>query len=94
MTDAEAKLLLARAGGRVLSFRANATIGYVDLRGGPCPFFSQPNRCEVYDVRPYNCRRFACLKGFRGTAKEAEAVKVAIQKRAQPWADAHGWPRG
>lgn len=29
--------------------------------GGQCPFLVD-NRCSVYDIRPYNCRRFMCLR--------------------------------
>ena len=33
----------------------------VALKAQPCPFFIF-KECVVYDVRPYNCRRFACLR--------------------------------
>jgi Fe-S-cluster containining protein len=33
----------------------------VALRAHPCPFFIF-HECLVYEVRPYNCRRFACLR--------------------------------
>lgn len=33
----------------------------VALKAKPCPFFIFGD-CQVYDVRPYNCRRFACLR--------------------------------
>lgn len=34
---------------------------FVALKAHPCPFFIF-GECVVYDVRPYNCRRFACLR--------------------------------
>lgn len=34
---------------------------FVALKAQPCPFFLF-GECEVYEVRPYNCRRFACLR--------------------------------
>lgn len=36
--------------------------GFVSLRAGPCPFLSATNICTVHAIRPYNCRRFACLR--------------------------------
>lgn len=36
--------------------------GFVRLKAGPCPFLSEKGQCRVYEVRPYNCRRFACLR--------------------------------
>lgn len=33
----------------------------VALKAHPCPFFIF-GECLVYDVRPYNCRRFACMR--------------------------------
>ena len=30
------------------------------LEKGPCPYLAGDNTCLVYDIRPYNCRRFAC----------------------------------
>jgi len=32
------------------------------MRAAPCPMLREKNRCLVYDVRPYNCRRFGCLR--------------------------------
>lgn len=34
---------------------------FVALKAQPCPFFIFGD-CLVYEVRPYNCRRFACLR--------------------------------
>lgn len=34
---------------------------FVAVKAKPCPFFIF-NGCVVYHVRPYNCRRFACMR--------------------------------
>lgn len=34
---------------------------FVALKAGPCPFYIF-KECLVYPVRPYNCRRFACMR--------------------------------
>ena len=39
--------------------------GFVELVARPCPFHEFINgksTCTVHDVRPYQCRRFACLR--------------------------------
>jgi Fe-S-cluster containining protein len=34
--------------------------GFWRLLAHPCPFLTEANRCSVYEIRPYNCRRFIC----------------------------------
>lgn len=34
---------------------------FVALKAGPCPFYIFKG-CVVYSVRPYNCRRFGCMR--------------------------------
>lgn len=38
--------------------------GWAALKAAPCPLLERDAQglavCSVYDVRPYNCRRFAC----------------------------------
>ena len=34
-----------------------------ELKAHPCPLLGADGLCTVYDVRPYNCRRFMCLRG-------------------------------
>lgn len=34
---------------------------FVAVKAGPCPFFVF-HECLVYEHRPYNCRRFACMR--------------------------------
>ena len=39
--------------------------GFWALRAGPCPFLEYPAglpTCIVHEARPYNCRRFGCLR--------------------------------
>lgn len=45
-----------------VNFSINPRPGFVDLHAGPCPFLSGQNVCLVHSVRPYNCRRFGCLR--------------------------------
>jgi hypothetical protein len=63
MTTMEAAQLLQRtAGTRTLHFRKTAD-HFVALQAHPCPLYDLDARaCTVYDIRPYNCRRFACLR--------------------------------
>lgn len=35
--------------------------GFVLLKAQPCPFFIFKS-CVVYEHRPYNCRRFGCMR--------------------------------
>lgn len=44
----------------VLHFR-DAGDNFVALKAKPCPLFVF-NGCLVYESRPYNCRRFACMR--------------------------------
>ena len=59
MTVQEAAVLLERTVGRDLRWRVSVPSGWVELIAGPCPLL-EGNRCTVYDVRPYQCRRFQC----------------------------------
>lgn len=37
--------------------------GFVSLLAHPCPLYDRESRtCMVYEARPYNCRRFACMR--------------------------------
>lgn len=35
---------------------------FVILEAGPCPFLRNGNECAVHPIRPFNCRRFGCLR--------------------------------
>jgi Fe-S-cluster containining protein len=62
-TQEAAKILTTQP--RHLTDRMNWTWhgdGFVSLLGQPCPFLSATNDCAIYDIRPYNCRRFMCLR--------------------------------
>ena len=59
VSDQEADLLQTQAQGRRLLFAPHDERGFVRLLGKPCPFL-EGNACGVYDIRPYNCRRFIC----------------------------------
>jgi Fe-S-cluster containining protein len=65
MTPAERDLLLARRPDLADRFGAAAD-GFVALRARPCPLLATDAEgravCTVYDVRPYNCRRFMCYR--------------------------------
>jgi len=75
--------------------------GFWTLAAGPCPLYDAETGCTVYAVRPYNCRRFACLRAdpthtpFTGAGiPETRAERrqlVQIQRKAQRWAVTHSW---
>ena len=63
MTTQEAAGILQQTAGTVsLDFRKVAD-GFVALKAHPCPLYDAIYQvCTVYDIRPYNCRRFACMR--------------------------------
>lgn len=79
---------------------------FVALRAKPCPLFAF-NTCMVYDHRPYNCRRFNCMRpdvkaepfevdGSNmmdriKTSRVALRLAEKLQRKAQRWARKHGW---
>lgn len=80
MTDEERVVLQSAADARLtmgelsrLQWAPDARPGFVRLLAGPCPFLRDENRCVVHDVRPYNCRRFGCLR----PDVEAEPLQMA-----------------
>lgn len=61
MTKEEAALLTHHAPKEItLRFRPIHS-GFVALQTGPCPLYAF-QRCLVYEYRPFNCRRFACMR--------------------------------
>ena len=64
MTGQELDILLEHpaAVGRDLQWRASQPDGWVELVAGPCPLLTEDNQCSVYEVRPYQCRRFGCYR--------------------------------
>lgn len=63
MTKQEAAHLVAVAPAEItLQFRPDPNDSkFVIMKTGPCPLFVF-NGCLVYKDRPYNCRRFACMR--------------------------------
>lgn len=94
------------------TWRPHHTPPFLVLIASPCRFLSGTT-CTVYDVRPYNCRRFICLRpdpvaepletgGPLGCYNASERVLAnrqarrfyqLHQRKAQRWADSHGWRR-
>jgi Fe-S-cluster containining protein len=85
------------ARGRALAFAPHADPRFVRLLAAPCPLYA--NGCTVYDVRPYNCRRFACQRTDYDTQAYDQGPQtrqdvrqlVVLQRHAQRWGRTHGW---
>lgn len=110
MTKEEANTLVFHAPPTVtLQFRPLHD-NFVAMKVGPCPLYVF-HTCIVYEHRPYQCRRFACMRpdtqsepfeeggplGCKNLSDRVATSRVAlrqakhIQKKAQGWAQAHGW---
>lgn len=79
---------------------------FVALKAAPCPLFVFQT-CLVYEVRPFNCRRFSCMRPdivaepFEAdggnmmarvkTSRVARRMAEKFQRKAQRWAIKHGW---
>lgn len=79
---------------------------FVAMKAGPCPLYIFKT-CIVYEHRPYNCRRFACMRPdvkaepfeVSGanmmdrvkTSRVARRMAEKIQRHAQRWARKYGW---
>jgi len=61
MSTQEAELLKDRADRVTLRWTPTDDPGFVELQAQPCPFL-EGNSCSVYDIRPYNCRRWGCFR--------------------------------
>lgn len=107
MTHQEAAVLVHHAPPEIsMQFRP-VDDGFVALKAAPCPLFVF-NGCLVYSHRPYNCRRFACMRPdvkaepFEAdggnltarvkTSRVARRLYAKIQRKSMKWARAHGWP--
>lgn len=80
--------------------------GFVAMQAGPCPLYVFGG-CLVYEHRPYNCRRYVCLRpdvktepfetnGANltdrvATSRVARRLAVKVQRKAQKWARKMGW---
>ena len=62
MTEDEAALLYAARdkASRSLQWQDTNDRRFIKLLARPCPFLGVDKQCTVYDIRPYNCRRFIC----------------------------------
>lgn len=106
MTKQEAARIVHRAPPEIrLEFRP-VDKQFVALKAGPCPLFVF-NGCLVYADRPYNCRRFGCMRPdvkaepfeVSGanmmdrvkTSRVARRMAEQIQRKAQGWATKYGW---
>lgn len=107
MTKDEAAAIVHAAPSTIaMSFR-DVGEGFVALKAKPCPLFAF-SRCLVYDVRPYNCRRFGCMRPdvtvepfevdggnmLKRVNESRVALRMAktMQRHAQRWARKMGWP--
>lgn len=89
VSDEERHILDERRAG--LAWAPDDAPGFWRLLAGPCPLYDETQGCTVYNQRPYNCRRYVSLKGFTGSERDGQRVRVLHQRRAQRWADRHGW---
>lgn len=92
--------------GIVTHWRETDDPKFVALKAAPCPLFVF-HGCLVYENRPYNCRRFGCMRPdtkaepfeLSGanmmdrvkTSRAARRLATHMQKKAQPWAVKMGW---
>lgn len=107
MTKEEAAVLVHEAPvGVRMEFRPEGTSNFVALKAGPCPLYIF-GACTVYAHRPYNCRRYICLRpDVRAepfdptganlmdrvkTNRKARRMAEQAQRKARRWADQHGW---
>lgn len=75
MTKEEAAVLVHHAPLEItLRFRPIHS-GFVALLTGPCPLYAF-KRCLVYEHRPYQCRRFACLRPDPATEPFEESPEM------------------
>lgn len=62
MTKEEAAVLVHHAPKEIhLQFRPDSDPRFVALKAAPCPLFVFQT-CLVYAHRPFNCRRFSCMR--------------------------------
>lgn len=99
MTHEEAALLKDRPSVRPKMWTSAGNV--TALLGSPCPFWD--GSCTVYDVRPYNCRRYMCGREGEEPFDPAPVPQKVLQirglrrqyamnqKKAQKWARNHGW---
>lgn len=106
MTKEEAAVLVHHAPPTIVMQFRQVDGNFVALKAKPCPLYVFQT-CLVYEHRPYNCRRFACMRpdpksepfDVNGsnvmdrvkTSRVARRLAVRIQAKAMGWANKHGW---
>lgn len=106
MTKEEASVLVMHAPSTITLHFRPADEGFVAMKAQPCPLYIF-HTCMVYEHRPYNCRRFGCMRpdthkepfeadgsNMRDrteTNRTARRMGIQMQKKALKWAKAHGW---
>lgn len=85
MTHAERRLLTTSATHlpkNALQWRAADHPAFVKLVARPCPLYdADAQGCTVYDVRPFNCRRFGCMRSDVATEPfPAGGVPVILER--------------
>lgn len=106
MTKDEAAAIVHAAPKEIAMHFRPAGDGFVALKAQPCPLYAFKG-CLVYSVRPYNCRRFGCMRpdvkaeAFEAdgsnmmdrvkTSRVARRMAENMQRRAQRWARKMGW---
>lgn len=100
MTHAERSVMeRAAPSGVALRFVPDADPHFVRLQAAPCPLYDGQG-CSIYEHRPFNCRRFACVREDytqpydpqgRELTREQRRRLIVIQRHAQRWARSHGW---
>ena len=106
MTKEEASVLVLHAPKEITMQFRDAGDNFVALKARPCPLYAFKG-CLVYHVRPFNCRRFGCMRPdvkaepyeVSGanmmdrvkTSRLMRRMAETMQRRAQRWARKHGW---
>jgi Fe-S-cluster containining protein len=106
MTKEEASVLVLNAPKEITMHFRPVDDKFVALKAGPCPLYAF-KQCLVYAVRPFNCRRFGCMRPdvkaepFEAnganmmdrvkTSRIARRLAEHLQLKSQQWARKHGW---
>lgn len=103
MTDAERQALEAAHPGPAQYRPHPSDARFLLLRAGPCPYYDEG--CQVYAVRPMNCRRYGCGRVDITAPRDQKPIPMrfytdrtfrrqyaVMQRDAQRWGRAHGWP--
>lgn len=106
MTKEEATVLVHHAPPTISLIFRPMDHEFVAMKAAPCPLFVFKS-CLVYEHRPFNCRRFGCMRPdvkaepfeVSGdnmmvrvkTSRIARRMAQRMQRKAQGWAQTHGW---